>query len=90
MSWNSCVGGFRVDFILEIGFLTYKRQKCNNKTIKNLEDNSVCDVCRSPNGEDGNELVFCDGCDICVHQHCYGIPKIDDSDWFCHPCMVNF
>jgi hypothetical protein len=66
------------------------RQKCSNKTVKSMEDNSVCDVCRSPNGEDGNELVFCDGCDICVHQHCYGILKINDGeDWFCQPCKVS-
>ena len=63
-------------------------QRCNNKTAKSLEDNSVCDVCRSPHGEDGNELVFCDGCDICVHQHCYGIMTLDDQKWFCRPCQV--
>ena len=28
----------------------------------------VCDVCQSPDGEDGNEMVFCDKCNICVHQ----------------------
>ena len=70
--------------------ITGKRQKCNNKSLKSLEDNSVCDVCRSPNGEDGNELVFCDGCDICVHQHCYGITSIDEGDWYCLPCKVSF
>lgn len=67
------------------------RQKCVNKKATSLEDNSVCDVCRSPHGEDGNELVFCDGCDICVHQHCYGISKLppDNQKWFCRPCEVN-
>ena len=65
------------------------RQRCNNKKANTLEDNSVCDVCRSPHGEDGNELVFCDGCDICVHQHCYGINDLDQPKWFCRPCQVN-
>lgn len=32
------------------------------------DEDVVCDVCRSPEGEDGNEMVFCDKCNVCVHQ----------------------
>jgi len=32
------------------------------------DEDVVCDVCRSPEGEDGNEMVFCDECNVCVHQ----------------------
>ena len=32
------------------------------------DEDVVCDVCRSPDGEDNNEMVFCDKCNICVHQ----------------------
>lgn len=32
------------------------------------DEDVVCDVCQSPDGEDGNEMVFCDKCNICVHQ----------------------
>ncbi len=28
----------------------------------------VCVLCFQPESEDGNEMVFCDNCDICVHQ----------------------
>lgn len=34
------------------------------------DEDVVCDVCQSPDGEDGNEMVFCDKCNICVHQVC--------------------
>ncbi len=34
------------------------------------DEDVVCDVCRSPEGEDGNEMVFCDKCNVCVHQVC--------------------
>uniref|UniRef100_A0A3Q1FH90 Jade family PHD finger 2 n=1 Tax=Acanthochromis polyacanthus TaxID=80966 RepID=A0A3Q1FH90_9TELE len=38
------------------------------------DEDVVCDVCRSPEGEDGNEMVFCDKCNVCVHQvRNYGI-----------------
>jgi PHD-finger len=29
-----------------------------------------------PDSEEGNEMVFCDCCNICVHQACYGITTI--------------
>lgn len=32
------------------------------------DEDVVCDVCQSLDGEDNNEMVFCDKCNICVHQ----------------------
>lgn len=40
----------------------------------------------SPDGEEGNEMVFCDLCNICVHQACYGITEIPEGEWLCRPC----
>lgn len=37
-----------------------------------------------------NEMVFCDSCDICVHQACYGIQNIPAGSWLCHPCRKGF
>lgn len=51
-----------------------------------FDDHVICDVCRSPDGEDGNEMVFCEVCNICVHQACYGIAQIPEGDWLCSPC----
>lgn len=55
------------------------------------DENVICDVCRSPDSEDGNEMVFCDSCNICVHQACYGITVIpdgtyDDGEWMAANC----
>jgi hypothetical protein len=50
------------------------------------DDHIICDVCRSPDAEEGNEMVFCDLCNICVHQACYGITEIPEGDWLCRPC----
>lgn len=36
------------------------------------DEDIVCDVCREPDSEENNEMVFCDGCNMCVHQACYG------------------
>lgn len=51
-----------------------------------FDDHIVCDICRSPDAEDENEMVFCDSCNICVHQACYGIAVIPDGEWMCSPC----
>ncbi|KAF1374424.1 hypothetical protein PFLUV_G00228950 [Perca fluviatilis] len=53
------------------------------------DEDVVCDVCRSPDGEDNNEMVFCDKCNICVHQACYGIQKVPKGSWLCRICALG-
>ncbi|XP_063784350.1 E3 ubiquitin-protein ligase Jade-2 isoform X2 [Pseudophryne corroboree] len=53
------------------------------------DEDVVCDVCRSPEGEDGNEMVFCDKCNVCVHQACYGILKVPTGNWLCRSCALG-
>ncbi|XP_034153436.1 protein Jade-1 isoform X2 [Esox lucius] len=53
------------------------------------DEDVVCDVCRSPDSEDNNEMVFCDKCNICVHQACYGILKVPEGSWLCRPCALG-
>lgn len=53
------------------------------------DEDVVCDVCRSPEGEDGNEMVFCDNCNVCVHQACYGILKVPQGNWLCRTCALG-
>ncbi|KAM4826602.1 E3 ubiquitin-protein ligase Jade-2 isoform 4-T10 [Thomomys bottae] len=53
------------------------------------DEDVVCDVCRSPEGEDGNEMVFCDKCNVCVHQACYGILKVPPGSWLCRTCALG-
>lgn len=42
-----------------------------------------------PDSEEGNEMVFCDRCNICVHQACYGILSIPPGPWLCKPCTLG-
>lgn len=53
------------------------------------DEDVICDVCRSPDSEEGNEMVFCDACDLCVHQACYGITSIPEGSWLCRTCALG-
>lgn len=53
------------------------------------DEDVVCDVCQSPDGEEDNEMVFCDKCNICVHQACYGILKVPEGSWLCRTCALG-
>ncbi|XP_034036503.1 protein Jade-3 isoform X2 [Thalassophryne amazonica] len=53
------------------------------------DEDVICDVCRSPDSEEGNDMVFCDKCNICVHQACYGIVKVPTGNWLCRTCVLG-
>ncbi|KAL2326852.1 hypothetical protein Fmac_020279 [Flemingia macrophylla] len=56
------------------------------------EDGVLCCVCQSTDGDPGDPIVFCDGCDLMVHASCYGNPlsnSIPDGDWFCQCCRFG-
>ena len=50
------------------------------------EDEALCAVCAEGHSEAPNQIVFCERCDIAVHQKCYGISRVPDGEWLCWPC----
>lgn len=52
----------------------------------NSEEDADCMICRLTESEIGDRIVFCDGCNISVHQSCYGIAVIPPDEWFCQLC----
>ncbi|RYP75646.1 hypothetical protein DL770_007379 [Monosporascus sp. CRB-9-2] len=50
------------------------------------EDDEVCALCSKPDSEPPNEIIFCDNCDMAVHQECYGVRVIPEGDWICRSC----
>ncbi|XP_075065867.1 E3 ubiquitin-protein ligase Jade-2 isoform X2 [Mixophyes fleayi] len=77
----------------ELEIICYENMNIAIETEEGLgieyDEDVVCDVCRSPEGEDGNEMVFCDKCNVCVHQACYGILKVPTGNWLCRSCALG-
>ncbi|XP_060621267.2 E3 ubiquitin-protein ligase Jade-2 isoform X1 [Anolis sagrei] len=85
---------FTLERVLEeLETLCYENMNIAIETEEGLgieyDEDVVCDVCRSPEGEDGNEMVFCDKCNVCVHQACYGILKVPLGNWLCRTCALG-
>ncbi|AEO66852.1 uncharacterized protein THITE_2115326 [Thermothielavioides terrestris NRRL 8126] len=53
------------------------------------EDDEVCAICSKPDSAPPNEIVFCDNCDMAVHQECYGLAEIPEGDWICRNCSQD-
>lgn len=59
------------------------KEQSDDKTIKALKkefwvsrnDTSdfCCDICLSNTNKDDDDIVFCDACNVGVHQTCYGV-----------------
>ena len=44
------------------------------------EEEALCAVCAEGHSVDANVIVFCERCDLAVHQLCYGIEHIPSGE----------
>jgi hypothetical protein len=51
-----------------------------------IANESDCSVCFHSDSDDTSPIVFCDRCNVSVHQECYGIKVIPEGEYYCDLC----
>ncbi|KAF1332742.1 Fanconi anemia group m protein, partial [Globisporangium splendens] len=54
--------------------------------LSGATQNDSCAVCTEVESYEDDPIVYCDGCDLGVHQFCYGIASVPSGKWFCDSC----
>ncbi|XP_002989242.2 uncharacterized protein LOC9650015 isoform X1 [Selaginella moellendorffii] len=54
-----------------------------------IEEEDQCHVCSSGDSDAWNQIIFCESCNVAVHQECYGVQSIPDGQWLCSWCAYR-
>ncbi|CAL9702571.1 unnamed protein product [Knipowitschia caucasica] len=67
----------------------YREARIRAPSQSSIDDDAFCCVCLDDECLNSNVILFCDSCNLAVHQECYGVPYIPEGQWLCRCCLQS-